>query len=142
MWQCIHRYTYTTKHNTHGFRCHCYLVMASEMDNDNESSSSKLQARKTVLVVFSCSICLEAISEESCERSIAKLKCGHRFHLGKIKSLYGFLYLYVYVVLFSMEGMFVLIYEQSSSSSSWFLLSDPSSSASSAMRPPTFLRVT
>ena len=84
---------------------------------DNESSSSKLQARKTVLVVFSCSICLEAISEESRERSIAKLKCGHRFHLGKVKRLSSFLYLYEYIVLFSMEDMSVLIYEQSSSSS-------------------------
>lgn len=37
----------------------------------------------------SCSVCLEAVSEDAGERSIAKLKCGHHFHLDCIGSAFN-----------------------------------------------------
>lgn len=37
----------------------------------------------------SCSVCLEAVTEDAGERSIAKLKCGHHFHLDCIGSAFN-----------------------------------------------------
>eukprot|EP00250_Pteridium_aquilinum_P000741 c10898_g1_i1 orf=447-1811(-) len=37
----------------------------------------------------SCSVCLEVVTEDGGERSIAKLKCGHHFHLDCIGSAFN-----------------------------------------------------
>ena len=43
----------------------------------------------------SCSVCLESVSDAN-ERSIAKLICGHFFHLGISLSLSIYIYLSIY----------------------------------------------
>lgn len=49
---------------------------------------SKGQVPSAGLTV-SCSVCLEAVTEDAGERSIAKLKCGHHFHLDCIGSAFN-----------------------------------------------------
>ncbi|CAA0816762.1 RING/U-box superfamily protein [Striga hermonthica] len=44
--------------------------------------------RKVAETAVSCSICLEAVAD-SCERSRAKLQCGHEFHLDCIGSAFN-----------------------------------------------------
>lgn len=62
------------------------------MDDANGEKSSSLSS-------VSCSICLDLVVADNGERSIAKLQCGHEFHLG-IFFLFHFLVcgLIIYIV--------------------------------------------
>ncbi|MCO5592821.1 hypothetical protein L7F22_046824 [Adiantum nelumboides] len=55
---------------------------------DLDGAPSKGQVPSAGLTV-SCSVCLEAVTEDTGERSIAKLKCGHQFHLDCIGSAFN-----------------------------------------------------
>ncbi|KAH7431455.1 hypothetical protein KP509_08G049000 [Ceratopteris richardii] len=60
------------------------MTNSKEKQGDTSNSKEKLQSPKNV----PCSICLDAV-ESGGDRSVARLKCGHHFHLDCIGSAFN-----------------------------------------------------